>query len=237
MASILILDTDDKVALTLEQSFKIIKEDTGSLSTVTRITKPEDLANELQGGAYEVLFIDYTMMDQSPDKWLDNFRKKTGRKDLPVVVTGFETELAKIAKFLEWGYGDYIVKPPDRPLLLEKTLLLATGKRSETRQVYTQATSQHADIADKGAIEELSEFECTVKTHRAYQIGDVITLYSKVFGEYFKEVGAVLCKCTKIVPHPSEKGSNHVSFVYFGVLPTTLKNIRTALRKDYVSKK
>lgn len=232
------LDNDDKTALTLEQSFKIIKEDTGAVSTVTRITKPEDLKTQLAGGTYEVLFIDQAMIDQAPDKWLESFRKLTARPDLPVVMMGFEVDTMKIMKILEGGFADYIVKPADRPLLLEKTLLYATGKRSsETRQVYTQQTSQPADIAEHGIIEELSEFECTIKGRSEYKVGAIITLYSKVFGEDFKEVGAVLGKCIKCDAHQSEKGSYQSHFVYVGVQPTTLKNIRTALRKDYVSKK
>mgnify|MGYP007122169125 CR=1 FL=1 len=129
----------------------------------------------------------------------------------------------------------------DKALMIEKIFLYATGKRDrEGRQVYSLTMNSPADVAKKCVIEELSEFDCRVVSLHPYQIGDLVTLYGKAFAEDFGangEIASVMGRCYHCGPNGKEKNLYDAYFTFVGINPTSLKNIRTSLRKEYVNKK
>mgnify|MGYP001004965098 CR=1 FL=1 len=236
MPGVLVIDNEDKTHLMIEQSFKIRRENTGEEWKSTLVVDASKVAELAPKTEFDLLIVDQTMVNQPPKKWLETFFKLINRQ-VPALACGFEANLPKILAWLDAGFVDYIVKPADRPLLIEKIILAATGKRDASKQVYSLQMTAPADIARQGIIEELSEFDVQIKSRSSFQLGDLVTFYAAAFAEEKAPFGAVLGRCYVTGKHPADKELNQSRFVYVGVQPNTLKNIRTNLRKEYVAKK
>lgn len=238
MANVLYYGLDDRLPRIVESFFKTRKEDSGESNTITHIQEDKKLEEALQALSFEIMFIEQAHLPGQPNDWRETFKKKYPRANGKMILVGDDHEPLKIIKYLDVGWVDYIVNPPDKPLIIEKVGLYATGARSrDMRQVYSLNMSQNVDLAKPGFIEELSEFDCKVRTGQINPVEDIMVLYSKAFGPNFEDVGYVVARCYKSEPHAQFKNQylNHYFFV--GVMPDTLQNIRTALRKAYVSSK
>ncbi len=243
MASVLLLDMEDKTQILLEQSFKARQEMGLGLSTVSRILEMQKIDEALTAVRFDMVIVDQNVMDEMPGKWREGFLRKNARaKDLPFIGIGHDSEPQKIHIWLEGGFLDYMIKPVDKALLIEKVILYTTGKRDrDGRQVYSLEMQNQTDVAKRAIIEELSEFDCRIKSQSPYHIGEIVTLYSKVFAEDFGikggEIGNVMGRCYHSAPHRTEKGWFESLITFVGIQAITLKNIRTSLRKEYIAKK
>lgn len=238
MAAVVYFGQDNRLGQILEPFFKHRREDSGEANSYTQITDDKKFDEALVGVNFDLFFIEQNFLPKTALDWLTTFKKKFPRIGAPVVLVGDDTDPVKIMKHIEGGYADYIVNPPDKPLLIEKFVLYSTGKRNrDLRQVYSLQLSQPSDLAKPGVIEELSEFDCKVRGGQKLPIGDLLLLYSKVFSENMVANGSVIGRCYESVEHQSFKGQFLSSFYFVGVTTDILTNIRTTLRKTYVASK
>lgn len=238
MATVLYYGVDNRIQQMLEPFFKNRKEEAQEIHSITVISEEKKFDEAITGMTFDILMIEQTHLSTTPPQWLESFMAKRPAWKNPILLIGDETDPTKILKFVEAGFRDYLVLPPDKPLVIEKFGLHATGKRSkDIRQVYSLNLSQQADLAKPGVVEELSEFDCKIRSSTGAQEGDFMILYSNAFGADMSAKGSVLGRCYKNEEHPSFKGQ-YLSHLYFiGVTTEVLSNIRNALRKTYVASK
>lgn len=238
MASLLYVGSDPRIPTLIEEFFKNRHKDAGEVNSITVARDEKTFEECLVGIKYDMILIEQIMCGSVPHDWIDKFRKRKPDQVNAMVLVGAEREPLKILKYLEAGFKDYLVMPPDKPILIEKIGLYTTGTRSsDIRQVYSLSMSQPADVAKPGNIEEMSEFDCKVRSMVNYAEEDLVILYSQAFGADMKVTAGALCRCYKTEPHAGFKGQFLSSFYFVGLAPETLTNIRNSLRKSYISSK
>ncbi len=238
MAAVLYYGYDDKLPEIFGRFFEMRKSDAGEINSLTRAADQKKLDEALDGMSFDVVYIDQAALDKPPIEWLATFQKRRPQFKNPIILTGLERDPAKIMKMIEAGFADYHVNPPDKPLVLEKFKVYATGHRdSSLKQVYSLKMSQAADVARPGFLEDLSEFECHFRTSHQVPVGELVILYAESFSATAGVRGAVLCRCSATVEHQSFKGQYSVTLYFVGPTPEVLTDIRNALRKAYAASK
>lgn len=238
MAAVIYYGNDERLPQILDAFFANRKVDAGEIHSLTRVTDSKKFEEATGAAIFDLVFIEQGMLDRSPVEWLGFFRKKFPSFQYPIILLGDERDPAKILKMIEGGYVDYIINPPDKPLILEKFVIYTTGKRSsELRQVYSLKLSQSADLAKPGFLEELSEFDCKVRSSQNIPLNDLVILYAPSFSESGLEKGAILGRCYDCKEHQSFKDQFIASFYFVGVTSNVLVHIRKSLQKTYVASK
>lgn len=238
MAAVLYHGSDNRFPQILEGFFKNRKEDTGDTHSLVRAPDTKNFEEALVGISFELIVVEQAALGTAPAEWLSSFKKKQPHVKCPVLLIGDENDPAKIIKHIESGYIDYVVNPPDKPLIIEKFIIYSTGKRdSALRQVYSMKLSQSADLAKPGFIEEFCEFDCKIRTGQKVTVNDLMILYAPPFSADGVTKGSVLGRCYECQEHQSFKGQFLASFFFVGVTADTLTHIRNSLRKTYVSGK
>lgn len=230
---------DNRLKDMAEQFFKSRLEEAKEVNSILRIEDPKEIDQILLGMAFDLILFEQAALDSNnPIEWLANFRRRYPRMTTPLILCGEERDPVKIMKFIDSGFLDYIIMPPDKPLLIEKINLYTTGRRSkDVRQVYSLQLSQSADLAKPGIVEELSEFDCKVRSGSQVLLNDLFILYSKAFSDSESTMGSVLGRCYETNEHPMFKGQFLATFYFVGATPELLTNIRNSLRKSYVASK
>lgn len=238
MATVLYYGNDIKIAQILEPFFRNRNEDTGETNLFMQIKDQKGFDEALIAMTFDVIILEQGFLNGVPVDWLASLKRKKSSLKSSFILYGDETDSLKLMKYVESGFTDYLVAPADRPLLIEKIFFYATGFRSEeVRQVYTLQMSAPADIAKPGVLEELSEFECKIRSQHAPTAGEVMILYSSAFGGSTSQKNSVIARCYRTTSHPDFKGQFSSIYSFVGMSPDSLAQIRNALRKSYVSTK
>lgn len=238
MPSVLYNGTDDRLPKMLEQLFQDLLKQTGATNSIVHVKKEKDFQEMLIGMAFDLVFIEQSTVGSQPGEWISSFRKQKPRVTAPMVLVGTDQDPVRVMKYVESGWMDYIHIPPDKALLIEKFMVYSSGKRSQDlRQVYSLQMAAPADMAKPGIVEELSEFDCKIRSSVQIGVNDLLILYSPAFGPDGKATGKVLGRCYNTQPHSSLDGFFQSSFYFVGITLDTLTNIRNSLRKQFVSGK
>lgn len=199
---------------------------------------PKKLDEAFVALTFDVLIFEQALLAPTPTAWLQSLKTKWPNLKGQILLTGDDSDPVKIIKHIEGGFVDYIVSPPDKSLVIEKVAFYTAGSRSsDARQVYSLQLSQQADLAKPGFIEELSEFDCKVRSMQKPEIGDMMIIYSKAFSTEMLEKESSLARCYSVQEHEQFKGQYLSKFFFVGNTPGMLTNIRNALRKTYITKK
>jgi hypothetical protein len=237
MASGLYFGRDDRIKSILDSFFEDRLKEFGESNALVVVTEEQKFGEALTGLAFEVIFVEQSALPLPPNAWLEMIKKtKPGLKSNMLLV-GSESDPQKIFKFIEHGWRDYIFLPPDRPLIIEKFWMHAYGRRSaDIRQVYTLSIRQPATMAKTAQLEELSEFDCKLKTSFEVKVNELMILYSGAFATEDETEGQVLARCYNVTSG-KDKGEWISSFYFIGASDERLKAIRSALRRSYVESK
>jgi DNA-binding NarL/FixJ family response regulator len=238
MAAAFYYGTDDRLVQILNEFFKTRKEEAGEAHSVTRAADLKKFDEAFAALQFDVVFIETASLDRSATDWLTAFKKKYPNYKTSIVLIGDERDPSKVIKLIEGGFVDYIFTPPDKPLIIEKFMLYSTGKRnSDIRQVYSMKMNQPSDLARPGTLEELSEFDCKIRSSQNFNVGDMVILYAAAFTEDAKARGSVVGRCYASKDHDGFKGQFLTSFFFVGATPDILTAIRNSLRKSYAASK
>ena len=239
MAAVLYYGSDAKLIEISTKFFESRKADAGEVHSITQTIDDKKFQEYVTSGVvFDLIFVDSSKAVPLPGDWLGLFRKKYPSISTPIVLLGDESNAVKIMKLIETGFMDYFVLPADKALFIEKFGLYTTGKRNrDLKQVYSLSMSQPADLAKPAVIEELSEFDCKVRTGQDIPVNDLLVIYSKSFSTDAKVDGSVLGRCYHCMPHQSFKGQFLASLYFVGIRPEILKDIRNSLLKSYVASK
>lgn len=228
MAKIIITEGD-------EPSIKMMQEALGTHQVEAHPTLAPALVR-LNAEPFDLLILDNALLDKGFGAWLEDFKKNCKveqNKNIKIVILSFQDEPHKVKQYLRQGAVDYLIKPIDKPLFMQKIALILTNKVE--KQVYSFATSTAIDMAYEVTMEEVSEFGVTMHTNGPIQVGDLITLYGATFKTETGE--KVLARCYQVSDHPEVKGDKLAYLTFVGVNQATLKQIRVWMKQEYIRKK
>jgi hypothetical protein len=238
MAAVLYYGNDDRLPKIMESFFANRKTDAGEIHSLTPASDIKKMEELLISFNFDLVFVETAILDRGPTEWLSTFQKKYSQIRAPFILIGDERSPMKIMKIIESGFTDYIVNPPDKPLILEKFMIYTTGKRSrDLRQVYSMKLSEPSDLAKPGLLEELSEFDCKIRSSQKIELQELMIIYAPSFSEGGLSKSALLGRCYDCQEHPSFKGQYISSFYFVGATPDILVHIRKSLQKAYVASK
>jgi CheY-like chemotaxis protein len=188
--------------------------------------------------AFDLLLMDAAILESNPKDMVAGIRNKSlaDNKSIPIVLLSHQEEMTYVKKFISSGILDFIVKPIDMPVFLQKMDLILTQGKSVEKQLYTmKGTDKTIGITFKFEITEVSEFGVTVKSHLPFQVDEFVTFYSDIF----KEDGGleVIGRCYSCEQDQNKREYFHVAFVFVGVNPSILKDVRKFLRAEYAKQK
>lgn len=237
MAEILYYGFDERIPEILTNHFADLKRERNQTHTLARAKDEKSMNEYMAAMMFDAILFEQKYVPGDAREYPATFRKARKNFKGKMIIVGDEPDTLKVFKLLDSGWVDYFHLPPDRLAVISKTFLhIADGKSSE-KQTFSMKVSQGADLAKPAMIEELSEFECKIKSHVAAPAGELSILYTKAIGENGEKIGVTTARCFKSEKHPSEEGMFHNSYVFVGVGPDTLQNIRNTLRKVYVASK
>jgi len=236
MADIMYFGTDDRIPKVLTEFFAEQRALGADTSSLIHVKDEKALAEALIAMVFSLIIFEQKALYFPALEVTNQFISQRRYKG-KLILAGDDNDPTKILRLLEAGWTDYMIMPPDRPLLIEKAELYSKGTRSNSRQVYSLQMSQTADVAKPGTLEELSEFGCKLKSQVAFAADELVVIYSAALSADGKTVGSTLARCFGCDPHPSAPGYHLNHFSFTGIPTETLQNIRNHLRKAYASGK
>jgi two-component system, cell cycle response regulator len=120
-----------RILLVEEQGFaatRIIDTLTPISASVVRAASCAEAQNMLDDSV-ELVIASLSMSDGDPLRLLSQWRAKENLRQLPVLLMGEDGELARLAKGLELGANDYLMRPVDRNELLARVRTQLRRKR------------------------------------------------------------------------------------------------------------
>ena len=193
---------------------------------------------------FDGLVIDGGLLRSEVSEWLDALHSALVRarvllasEPLPkIFVLADQESKIQPSTFAHKGIADFIYKPIDRKLLVDK---LAIALPQLTRSVLPDTPpfvpcEITAQICMNIQLEELSEYGLTVAHPTPFKPRVFMRFFSQLFGEM---ADGVLARCIASVPGTGDNPMFKCHFVFFGCSDELHKRIRNWIREDYVQKK
>jgi len=185
-----------------------------------------------------LLLVDRSFIGNSINKWIIQINSQItaeDNKNLPIAITGQNENIEYIMQLLVPGILDYFVKPID-PLLLKQNLDTIFGKGSiiET-EVFSVGTTDSVDVAVSFKIEQISEFEMTLKSNKEFEVNS----FAKFFGNMFKTQthSIAIGRCIKSEPLPDSKNEFLCTFSFVGLTAEIRQQLRIWMKQAYIKQK
>jgi two-component system, chemotaxis family, chemotaxis protein CheY len=80
-----------------------------------------------QFGAPDICFVDWNMPEMNGLEFIKAVRAKKEYSDLPLMMITTETEMERMAQAFVAGVNEYVMKPFDRDMIIEKMNILGIG--------------------------------------------------------------------------------------------------------------
>ncbi|MGZ3743651.1 MAG: response regulator transcription factor [Pseudobdellovibrionaceae bacterium] len=178
MAHILIVDDQKSVLLTLEALLKSEKH------SVAACTNAIDAMAQLDKEPFDLVISDVVMsVGGTGLALLRTIRGQPKWAHLPVILLTGKREKSDVEKGIQAGADDYVVKPIDPPLLLEKIKNIVDKTKQGQSRFAEAAVQVKAEFETKTEILSLSELGCTLQSNIYPVVGALIKVHSEVFAE------------------------------------------------------
>jgi two-component system cell cycle response regulator len=90
-------------------------------------------AQQVLDDSYELIILSLSMADGDPLRLVSQWRASEGSRQLPILLLADEGELPRLAKGLDLGANDYLIRPVDRNELLARVRSQVRRKRLQDR--------------------------------------------------------------------------------------------------------
>jgi two-component system, chemotaxis family, chemotaxis protein CheY len=87
----------------------------------------EGLAQLEAHGAQDIVLVDWNMPEMNGLEFIKAARAIPAYADMPIMMVTTETEMEKMAQAFVAGVNEYVMKPFDKTIILEKLQLLGIG--------------------------------------------------------------------------------------------------------------
>lgn len=193
---------------------------------------------------FDALIIDGGLIRTTAAEWLDGLHGALTRarviipsEPLPkIFILSDEEARIQPGDFSHRGISDYVYKPLDRKLFVDK---LAVALPHVSRSVLPEASpfvpcELTAQVCKSIQLEELSEYGLTVLHPTPFKSRAFMRFFSPLFGNISD---GVLARCAASVGGSTDDPMYKCHFVFFGCSDELHKRIRNWIREDYVQKK
>jgi len=126
-ANILVVEDS---ALDLDKITETLSRDRASVQAVETGSAALDLAVSQE---FELIVISLTLMREDGLRLCSQLRSQERTRQVPILLVADETDMQRIAKGLELGANDYVIKPVDRNELLARTRTQIRRRRYQER--------------------------------------------------------------------------------------------------------
>jgi len=110
-----------------------IAETLAPIATVVRQAGSIDEAQSMLDETVELIILSLSMPDGDPLRLVSQWRAEEAFRQLPILLLADEGELARLAKGLDLGANDYLIRPVDRNELLARVRSQVRRKRLQDR--------------------------------------------------------------------------------------------------------
>ncbi|HEY8271506.1 MAG TPA: response regulator [Pseudobdellovibrionaceae bacterium] len=223
MAHILIVDDQQSVLLTLEALLK------SEHHYVTACTNAIDAMEHLKQEPFDLVISDVVMsVGGTGLALLRTIRNQPQLARLPVILLTGKREKADVEKGIQAGADDYVVKPIDPSLLLEKVKNIVDKAQQGPSRFVEAAVKVKAEFETKTEIISLSELGCTLQSNISATAGALI----KVHSEVFKAIGIPMptLRIVSTEELPSQDGQHKIVGNFVGWSERELTPLRLWVR-------
>ncbi len=144
----------------------------------------------------------------------------------------FEASTEAIDKLADQAVDDLVLKPIDDQLFMQKLAMGLTDKRTVVSQfLYNQSVESPIQMAKTTSIVEISETGFAIRNKQGGNIGRVVRVFSKIFGE--RADSTILARIFNVEDDPKVPGEILVYYTFYGISPKQLSNIRKLIQLKF----
>ena len=188
---------------------------------------------------YDVVLIDQAVMRGEPaPSFLKGFLPHVEEKInslTPVIMLGSHDQtVGQLKEIFDMGIKDYLLKPFDFPLVMEKiNTLLPAYKKVGNRQLHVETTrSEMVFLAQPEQFLKISEHGGTTLGDKDYEEGEIYYLSSpEIFGE---ENPSLWARCNFSHKYSNQPGKKESMFTFLAIDAGQLTSIRRWIKEKYV---
>ena len=183
---------------------------------------------------HSIIVDELYLTDKTPEHFLKSLQEELGKsvsnKEVPVVFISDRIEPKRIKAVVRSGYVDYIVKPLDQSLFLQKMNMYNPKKPIlEEDALFTKDSSHDIDVGFTYKTKSISEFGMKVESTSAPEKGAIVTLYVDFIQANIPAIVSSISKVTDT--------SFMVDFMFIGITPADTQAIRKFIRQEYAEEK
>lgn len=177
------------------------------------------------------ILLDLQMPVISGFELIPKIRKIPNLMHIPLIIMSGKNQSTDVIKAIMLGANDYIVKPIDPLVLLEKIKRLAKSESEEFAEVLlSDQNHKNAIIQQSIELISLSEFGVTALSNVAIQPNEVVKI--SALQKQIPELDEIVARCTQ----SDLLGQNKykVQFTFVGITEPIRQKIRTFMRQVWV---
>jgi CheY-like chemotaxis protein len=202
---------------------------------------PEGL-QRLDSERYDCVITDAIMPSMSGYELVKAIRRDPKHANLPVLMLTRKRHRQDVKRAVEVGVTDYVLKPIDEHLLLDK-VELCLQRGGGTRHVFECAIhgSQGDALASfEARISSLSESDLTIRVPFALPAEAAIQLTARLFDEI--GIGVPLLRLARCVPATTDTPAERAlpfeaRYVFVGIAEAELQKIRTWIQRQEIQRR
>jgi hypothetical protein len=232
---ILLLSTDLNLAKDLQSASKLCSVPI-AVYPCSSGQKFNEYGTKFKIGA---ILIDENFNDPVTENWIAKLRiglsKELGNDKAPFFLLCPERDESGVRAAIRQGYLDIFSKPVDLSFLFQKLQLYIPQIRFLKEDLlFSMDVRGEAQVAITGRVVRASEYGATIETPRAFQAGEILTIYSDMLSvaessTLGSNLVRVLGSTPSSVPH-----EHHTSVIFLGPQKSILVAIRLWLKRQYV---
>ena len=226
MKTVLIVDDQNSVLLTLQAILK--KEG----FTVISCTNSLDAFESIQREKFDVVITDAVMpMGTSGFSLISTIRSQPSlNSKVPILMLTGKRDPADVEKAISVGANDYMIKPIDPDVLMQKLNKLIKGASQE--EFIHASVQKPATIPNKLTIASTSEIGLTFTSDVGFIPGQIYKITSDFFNIFEKTTVSVRVNTAEVKNDYYEITANYV-----GLSEKELSHIRTWIRNKLIADK
>ena len=218
MGRILIVDDDKDILRMMEQ----ILAEAGH--SVVSATSAMEAIDHLRVASFDMVLSDANMPMHSGFDLVSTLRKEPEWQNLAIAMITGRREKKDIEKAVHAGVDDYIVKPIDPLLLIQKVETLFTKRPPEHHPEWFVKTSEQGSgkVIFPMTLQKVSELGVTAHSTVNFQYGQVLEVRFQFFEELQVEPPPLrVLRCHEIAP-----GQYEVELMFLGSREAFLQKVR-----------
>ncbi len=195
---------------------------------------------ELKQSVFDCIITDAILPHLSGYDFVKTVRKFPQFSNLPILMITRKRHRDDVKKAVDAGVTDYILKPVDEPLFLDKVELCikrGLGKRY-VFELPIEAPFEDAGIQLRCKILSLSESGITLGSPIPISENQAFTLKTRLFHDIGIDFPSLrLVQCELIPSHEEREAGYEIKFSFLGLAEQDLRKIRTWMQRETIRRK